>query len=111
MQANDFQKATSRTAVYPRKTVEEAVNYVILGLGNEAGECQGKWKKCIRDNGGVLTEEIKEQILSEGQDVLWYLARLAEELGTTLEDMMQKNHDKLEDRLARNVIKGSGDNR
>ena len=108
MQANDYQKWTQKTAIYPKS---ESLPYVILGLTNEAGEVAGKYKKCIRDDGGILTEERKKQIIDEGADCLWYLARLAEELGTTLEDMMQQNHDKLEDRLARNVIKGSGDNR
>ena len=108
MQANEYQKWSERTAIYPKK---ESLSYIILGLTNEAGEVAGKYKKCIRDDDGVLTEERKNQIIDEGADCLWYLARLAEELGTTLEDMMQRNHDKLEDRLTRNVIKGSGDNR
>jgi NTP pyrophosphatase (non-canonical NTP hydrolase) len=108
MQANEYQKWSKKTAIYPKN---ESLPYVILGLTNEAGEVAGKYKKCIRDDGGILTEERRNQLIDEAGDVCWYLARLAEELGTTLEDMMQKNHDKLEDRLARNVIKGSGDNR
>jgi NTP pyrophosphatase (non-canonical NTP hydrolase) len=108
MQANEFQEWSKKTAIYPKN---EGISYVILGLTNEAGEVAGKWKKCLRDDNGILTEERRNQLIDEGGDVFWYLARLAEELGTTLEDMMQRNHDKLEDRLARNVIKGSGDNR
>jgi NTP pyrophosphatase (non-canonical NTP hydrolase) len=108
MQANDYQDWTKRTAIYPDK---EALSYIILGLTNEAGEVAGKYKKCIRDDRGELTEERRKQLIDEAGDVCWYLARLAEHLGTTLEDMMQLNHDKLEDRLARNVIKGSGDKR
>jgi NTP pyrophosphatase (non-canonical NTP hydrolase) len=108
MKANEYQAWSEKTAIYPK---DASMAYVILGLTNEAGEVAGKYKKCIRDDGGILTAERRVQLIDEAGDVCWYLARLAEELGTTLEDIMQRNHDKLEDRLARNVIKGSGDNR
>ncbi|MGH7974915.1 MAG: nucleoside triphosphate pyrophosphohydrolase family protein [bacterium] len=108
MRANDYQEWTDKTAIYPK---DAPLAYTILGLCSEAGEVAGKFKKCIRDDNSVLTEERRQQLIDETGDVLWYLARISQHLGTTLEDIMQKNHDKLEDRLSRNVIQGSGDNR
>jgi NTP pyrophosphatase (non-canonical NTP hydrolase) len=44
-------------------------------------------------------------------DVLWYVANLAGDLGFELEWVAQQNLDKLNSRMARGVIKGSGDYR
>ena len=87
-----------------------AVAYDGLGLG-EAGEVQGKIKKIIRDNGGVITDEAKDDILKELGDTLWYIASMCENLGITLEDVANYNITKLRDRQKRGVLGGSGDNR
>lgn len=44
-------------------------------------------------------------------DVLWYMARLAEELDTDLGLVAQHNIDKLADRKLRSSLNGSGDHR
>lgn len=108
MKANEYQEWSEKTAIYPK---DEGLVYVALGLSGEAGEVANVVKKMIRDDNGWLMQEKHNKLIAELGDVMWYLARMAAELGTTLEDIMQQNHDKLEDRLARNVIKGSGDNR
>lgn len=108
MQANEYQKWSEKTAIYPK---DEGIVYTSLGLTGEAGEIANVVKKMIRDDGGWLLQERKDKLVYELGDVLWYCARLATELNISLEDVMQLNHDKLEDRLARGVIKGSGDNR
>ena len=48
---------------------------------------------------------------SEIGDVLWYVAALSSDLGLSLDKIAQKNLSKLESRMKRGVIKGSGDNR
>lgn len=108
MEIKDYQLWTDKTAIYPK---DAGIAYTILGLASEAGEVAGKFKKVIRDNGGFLTEDRRDQLVDELGDVLWYCARLATELKIPLEEVLQRNHDKLEDRLARNKIQGSGDNR
>jgi NTP pyrophosphatase (non-canonical NTP hydrolase) len=52
-----------------------------------------------------------EAILAEVGDVLWYCARIADELGVSLEEVAKNNIAKLKDRNSRNVISGNGDNR
>jgi len=87
-----------------------AVSYDGLGLG-EAGEVQGKIKKIIRDNGGIITPEATEEIKKELGDTLWYIASMCENLGITLGDVANSNIEKLHDRQKRGVLNGSGDNR
>jgi len=87
-----------------------AVAYDGLGLG-EAGEVQGKIKKIIRDNGGIITPEATEAIKSELGDTLWYITSMCKNLGITLADVAQSNIEKLHDRRDRGVLGGSGDNR
>jgi len=87
-----------------------AVVYDGLGLG-EAGEVQGKIKKIIRDNGGIITPESIKEIISELGDTLWYITSMCENLGITLADVAEANIEKLHDRRERGVLGGSGDYR
>ncbi len=85
--------------------------YPTLGLTNEAGEVAGKVKKIFRDKDGQISEEDRQALKQELGDVLWYLAQICTELNLTLEEVAEANLEKLFSRQARNVIKGSGDNR
>ena len=87
-----------------------AVAYDGLGLG-EAGEVQGKIKKIIRDNGGIITEEHVNAIIFEIGDLLWYISSMCDNLGIELEDVATTNIEKLKSRRDRNTLHGSGDNR
>ena len=109
MKVNDYQVAALLTAVYPGRG--ENIIYPTLGLCGEAGEVAEKVKKLLRDNEGILTETVKEAIALELSDVAWYMAVLSHELGFTLEEIFQKNIDKLASRKERGVLQGSGDNR
>ncbi len=113
MSLNTYQEWTADTAKYPDAGEGSiaAIVYTTLGLAGEAGEIPNKVKKIIRDDGGILTDEKRQAILDEIGDVLWYVARLADELGKRLGDIAENNLDKLNDRFARGVIEGSGDNR
>lgn len=108
MLMSDYQTQASRTAIYSDADV---VIYPALGLISEAGEVAGKIKKVLRDNGGVFTPEKREAIADEVGDVLWYIASLCTDLGIGMETVAQRNLDKLNSRMARGVIQGSGDNR
>lgn len=105
---DDYQARARKTAIYP---ADQAIPYCVLGLTSEAGEVAGKWKKVIRDEGGVLTDAKAEVIASELGDVLWYVACLAFELGFSLAELADQNIAKLNDRQSRGVIGGSGDTR
>lgn len=101
MKFDDYQDKTGETAVYPE---DSAISYLALGLNGEAGEVAEKIKKSIRDDKELELEK-------ELGDVLWYLARLADELGYDLSEVADTNLDKLLDRKDRGKIHGDGDNR
>jgi NTP pyrophosphatase (non-canonical NTP hydrolase) len=103
-----YQQGTAETAIYP---AEQGTNYCILGLVGEAGELANKYKKVIRDFGGVLQPEHKQALQDELGDVLWYVSQLATELDLNLGACATKNLDKLASRKARNQLRGSGDTR
>ena len=98
---NYYQKEAVKTAIYT-----DPIIYPALGLGNEAGEVQGKIKKMLRD--GTFN---KEDIAAEIGDVLWYIAALCRDLEIDMADVALNNLAKLKSRQERGKIKGSGDNR
>jgi NTP pyrophosphatase (non-canonical NTP hydrolase) len=108
LQANEYQKKTMETAIYPQAGSGSPIELYYLGLGiaSEAGEVAGKIKKLIRDGSYDSVA-----IMHEVGDVLWYAARLCDALGFDLEDVMQVNYAKLTRRKDNNAIAGSGDNR
>lgn len=83
----------------------------VLGLTGESGEVADKIKKIIRDKNGQLIEEDKQEIALELGDVLWYVANISRVLGLPLEEIAEKNIDKLTARYKNNTIHGSGDHR
>ena len=78
-----------------------------LGLIGEAGEVAEKIKKYLRDDTKVSQKEIVKEI----GDVVFYATALSNYFYSNLEEVMQVNMEKLDDRAKRGVIKGSGDNR
>jgi NTP pyrophosphatase (non-canonical NTP hydrolase) len=107
----EYQVITASTAIYPGQGTSLGLSYVTLGLVGEAGEIANKVKKVLRDDGGIVSEEKREAVLAELGDVLWYLARLADELDSSLEQSASENISKLLDRQTRGVLGGSGDTR
>ena len=71
-----------------------ALTYDGLGLG-EAGEVQGKIKKIIRDNGGIITNQNVDELIGELGDTLWYIASMCDILGITLDEVATHNIIKL----------------
>lgn len=109
LEFNDYQEWTAETAVYPGKPASrEAITYCALGLASEAGEVAGKMKKILRDGD---TDKLRDGLLDELGDVLWYAARLADEMGRSLSSVAEMNIDKLNGRAERGTLQGSGDTR
>lgn len=107
---NDYQNRATRLAIYRD---EERIIYPALGLASEAGEVLSKIKKQLRDYAPTsrFSPEANWAIADEIGDVLWYLAALCHDLGTPLEVVAARNLEKLNSRLERGVLGGSGDNR
>ncbi len=103
MDFNDYQNQTAETAVYPE---DEALSYLGLGVAGEAGEVAESIKKYKRGKSaeGALDEEQLEDLPGELGDVLWYIARLADELDVDLDDVADANLAKLNDRQQRGSL-------
>lgn len=119
MQLNDYQEFTLKTY---KNSPGAGCNIIYLGLklSGEVGEVNEKIGKHWRNN--LLNEdsatknirndnELKTAIKKELGDCLWYIARMADDIGVSLEEVAQGNIDKINDRLSRGVIRSEGDDR
>jgi NTP pyrophosphatase (non-canonical NTP hydrolase) len=107
MELNQYQKQARETAQF----ITPKYLYCALGLCEEAGEVAGKIKKMIRDNNGVLSSSRRDDIIKELGDCFWYLSNVCSDIDVDLETVAKKNIEKCLDRIERNVLHGSGDNR
>ena len=105
---DQYQNVSKETAIYPQNV---RVLYPALGLAGEAGEVANKVKKVVRDGVSKMPDDWKEQVGAEIGDVLWYCAALASDLNISLADCAMKNRDKLQSRMKRGKISGTGDKR
>jgi NTP pyrophosphatase (non-canonical NTP hydrolase) len=108
MNVNDYQDQAGKTAIFKE---DDALLYTILSLAAEAGEVASKYSKIIRDNNGLVTPSDKLEMAKELGDVQWNVAICARSLGYNLETICTMNLAKLNSRLERGVLGGSGDNR
>lgn len=104
----EYQKFTDQTAIYEGAGTGsvEALEYVTLGLAGEAGEIANVVKK-IRRDGTYDAEALAKEL----GDLFYYVARMATELGTSLNLVARDNMQKLLDRKDRGVLGGQGDER
>jgi NTP pyrophosphatase (non-canonical NTP hydrolase) len=108
MKMDEYQVWTRTTAVYPCEG-DLAEHYLMSALTGEVGEVASLLKRKIRDKTpqDVYLADMKKEL----GDVLWYLARFADELGFSFSEVAEANRDKLVKRLAANTLHGKGDNR
>jgi len=111
MDFDEYQKVALTTAFgsYDDKNFQRTI--WAMGIAGEAGEVIEKWKKIVAYKDGKYTKDELNELKKELGDVVWYIAVFAESLGLSLNDVMQLNVKKLQDRKKRGVIKSSGDNR
>jgi len=109
MDFDNYQIEARKTAIYPNK--DKNFIYPTLGLVGESGEVAEKIKKILRDKNGTFDDESKLALKKELGDVLWYLSNLCNELDFTLSEVASANLEKLNLRLSKGRISGSGDDR
>jgi len=93
MTLNEYQELALRTS---RKDLENEDHLMngCLGLAGEAGECADLLKKSIFQDG----RDIKEKMIDELGDVLWYVSETATALGIWMDDIALHNIEKLKKR-------------
>lgn len=104
MQLSEYQTAVGKYLL-PKANNRE---YLVNGLAAEAGEVAGLVAKAVRDDDG-LVDIVK--LKKELGDVLWFVAILAKYYRIDLNDVATSNINKLQSRMERNVLGGSGDER
>lgn len=93
MTLNEYAALAQRTSNRDL-TIEGHLHNGVLGLAGEAGECADLVKKCFYQDGRA----IREALLDELGDVLWYVVEAATSLNYSLEDVAQHNIEKLRKR-------------
>jgi NTP pyrophosphatase (non-canonical NTP hydrolase) len=100
----EYQEFVQSMKVYPEK---HAIIYPALGISGESGEFAEKVKKWLRGDG----ELNKEALIKELGDILWYVTSAADDLGSSLVEVINTNVIKLSARKHQGILKGSGDDR
>lgn len=106
---------------------DDGVLYCMVGIAGEAGEIANMAQKGMRgdfmpfrlrmpemaDDADEAVQHLKKrkQLIEEMGGVFYFLHALCYELGTTPEEVMAINTEKLRGRLARDMIRGDGDDR
>jgi len=90
MTANEYQKLAMRT-LNPALDKRDVLINGVMGLCGEAGEAIDIVKKHLAQ-GHALD---REALIKELGDVAWYLAETAYALDVPLEDVLERNIDKL----------------
>lgn len=108
MTLNEYQDLAMRTAIYPN---DGDIAYLALAICGEAGELADKVKKVLRDKDGRFHQSDIASIALELGDIAWYMANMADRLGYRLTDVARMNIEKINGRLKRGTLHGTGDNR
>jgi NTP pyrophosphatase (non-canonical NTP hydrolase) len=90
MQLNEYQQLSKRTLNAELILEDQLVNYS-LGVAGEAGEVADIVKKAVY-HGHLLD---KDEIVKELGDVLFYVAAIASTLHISLDEIAEKNVEKL----------------
>ena len=93
MTINEYQKL-AMTTLNPALNQRDVLINGVMGLCGEAGEAIDIVKKHLAQG----HELDKEALIKELGDVAWYLAETAYALDVPLEDVLQRNIDKLKAR-------------
>lgn len=89
----NYRQSTSRT--YPKvESIKESLSLGALGLGGEAGEVVDLIKKILHHG----KELDRDKLILELGDVRWYLEYLAAAIDVTMEEIEQRNIEKLKKR-------------
>lgn len=105
MSLNQYQEATSRTDSHT--FVKEALNNFAFGIMGESGEVVDLIKKVLFHGHPIDKEKFKAEL----GDVMWYVARIAQWAGLSLEEVAQGNIDKLKKRYPDGFSKEKSINR
>ena len=106
---NRFPDSTVYPGAFTGNLVEQM--YLGLGLAGEAGEAVDAIKKMARlgvpknDEEDRVLDNMREKLFMELGDTLWYMAQIMRVYGWDLQEILQANIEKLEERRAKGEVK------
>ncbi len=92
MTLDEYQQLAARTIGI--RTAADQLSNMALGLAGEAGETADMLKKHLFHGKPLDTDEV----IKELGDVMWYVAGMATAIGASLDEIAQRNVDKLRKR-------------
>lgn len=92
MTLDEYQTLAARTI--GERTPADQLSNMALGLAGEAGETADMLKKHLFHGKPLDADEL----IKELGDVMWYVAGMATAIGASLDDVAQRNVDKLRKR-------------
>lgn len=93
MNINEYQKLAMKT-LNPNLSKQDMLINGVMGLCGESGEAIDLVKKHLHQG----HELNKEALIKELGDIAWYLAELATVLDVSLEEVLERNIEKLKKR-------------
>ena len=106
MDIKDYQEKALRT-VNTRLSIKEQVSNLCMGLCGETGEVVDYIKKGVYHGHLLNLKKLSEEI----GDVMWYLTNLATLLGLPMEEILEENIKKLEERYPKGFSEEKSINR
>lgn len=107
MDLKEFSDRCAKTDNYTEAAKDRGVYFA--GLSEETGEVLGKYKRMLREDQGVMTEERKKEMTLELGDVLWYTCAIFRYLNVDINEAAEALLAKLQSRQQRHKIEGTGD--
>lgn len=95
MTGTEYQELAMLTSAFKDKNhiPQDELIHSVCGLASEAGECTGLVQKIYQGH-ELDTDHLKKEL----GDALWFIAEACDYLGTTMDEIMQMNIDKLKAR-------------
>lgn len=93
--------AYQESLTWVHKPAPDALTYTILGIAGECGEVVEAYKKAMRSHQPEdirFVDEVRDRLIDEMGDVLWYIAKAAKELDVSLSIVVKRNLLKMTNR-------------
>ncbi len=74
---------------------QKRILHAAMGISGESGELMDAIKKCVLYNKELDTVNVKEEL----GDLCWYMSLMLDAVGSSFDEVMKMNHDKLEKRF------------
>ncbi len=97
MKYEDYKEQSQRTCPNLKDELREGLSdelHMVMGISTEAGELLDAYKKHFAYGKDLDVVNVGEEIA----DIMWYISNLCRIKGIDLEEMMQRNVDKLKAR-------------